>query len=91
MYHRAWQAIKSAHDDVQDKVLSFTDIFAPEVKVFDILGDILIPIITVGIGVVGEASSKSKLTLNTPWSERVDTDALHVFQFWTRCWIIISR
>ena len=38
MYARGYYALLSAHDRVQDDTLSFTDVFAPELKVMDWLG-----------------------------------------------------
>ena len=48
MLHRGYETVKSAHDRIQDDIPTFTEIFAPEVEVFDALGDVLIPIITLG-------------------------------------------
>ena len=81
MYRRGWESLGSAHDLVQDHILSFTDIFAPEVEVLDILGDILIPIITIGTGAIGEAADRSKSIVKPAKKKRfrVHTDALLSF------------
>lgn len=60
MYARGYNGLLSAHDRFQDDVLGFTDIFAPEVEVFHWLGDLLIPMITLGIGLLGEATERGK-------------------------------
>ncbi|KAL1976523.1 hypothetical protein VTN31DRAFT_2805 [Thermomyces dupontii] len=59
MYRRGYDALLSAHDRVQDDVLSFTDVFAPELKQIDWLGDLLIPLITLGLGAIGEIAEKT--------------------------------
>ena len=59
MYARGYNALKSAHDRVQDDIVSFTDVFAPELEVIDWLGDVLIPIITLGLIVMGTVAEKS--------------------------------
>lgn len=46
MLHRGYETVKAAHDRIQDDIPTFTEIFAPEVKVFDALGDVLIPMLT---------------------------------------------
>lgn len=45
MLHRGNETVKVAHDRIQDDIRTFTEIFTPEVEVFDALGDVIIPII----------------------------------------------
>lgn len=69
MYYHGYTALLSAHDRDQDDVMSFVDIFAPELDVFP-WGDLVIPLITLGVGVIGEVSGRSKLGLfDSPWNE----------------------
>ena len=65
MYHRGYVAVKAAHDRVQDDVLSFVDRFAPQLEVFDALGDVLIPIITLGLFGIGSFAKKGELMIST--------------------------
>lgn len=61
MYHRGYETVQLAHDRIQDDIPTFVDIFAPELEVFDALGDLLIPLITLGLFGIGSFAKIGEL------------------------------
>lgn len=68
MYTTGYLGLMTAHAAAEGKVYEFTDIFAPKPPDLSWFGDLIIPLITLGLGAIGAGSGRSKLIFSIPHS-----------------------